>query len=171
MRPDDPPQLPDEHLPYPGYEGPRGFADVDGGYPVEKHVTEAAQPDRRGPQAPEDAEADAPGPPASPRTGRLLHNPLPPVEPPDSDDAWYGPEPERANWRMIAPIAVLLACAGLGVWLAFPSSTEQNASVPAPSSPSVQRTLTQRPAQDPATRWPTPTRLTPAERPATRRPP
>ncbi|MDP4511836.1 hypothetical protein [Nonomuraea turcica] len=174
MPPDEPPHLPDGR-PYPGYEGPRGFSDVDGGYPIEEDLIEedatgAAQGGKQV-QPAQDPEADSLVPPASPVAGRRLHNPLPAAAPSDDDAFWYGPEPERVTWKVIAPIAVLLVCAGLGVWLAIPSATEQGAQPP-PASPTPGRTLSQRPVPDPATRWPTPTWRTPtSSTPTVRRTP
>ncbi|MGV9387243.1 hypothetical protein ACWDRB_66515 [Nonomuraea sp. NPDC003707] len=167
MRPDDPLNLP-AGSPYDDYDGPRGFADVGGGYPVEEDTAEAPR-DGAGRQTSPAAEADPPDRPASPVAGRRLHNPLPGSMPVDDDD-WYGPEPERAPWRMIAPIAVLAACAGIGVWLAVPSATEQTAQPLA--SPTPEQALSRRPVQDPATTWwPTPTPRASSRTPAGRRTP
>ncbi|HEX4818146.1 MAG TPA: hypothetical protein VFV66_35850 [Nonomuraea sp.] len=151
----DPPDLPDE--PYDGYDGPRGFADVDGGYPIEDDSP--GLPPRSGPdRQPADVNS-----PASPVAGRRLHNPLPPAIPAtDHDDEWYGPEPDRARWKVIVPIAVLAACVGLGVWLALPPSQQAAppSVQPGPASPTAERMLSRRPVQDQATRRPTPTART-----------
>ncbi|MFI7643920.1 hypothetical protein [Nonomuraea sp. NPDC049400] len=164
--PDDPPHLPGDS-PYDDYDGPRGFADVDGGYPVEEDLAEPASAGEKGRPPPPERPA-SPVSPVSPVVGRRLHNPLPGIQPPDDDD-WYGPEPARATWRTIAPIAVLIVAAGLGVWLAIPSATEQ-ALPPGPASPTPEQTPDPGHVQDPPTRQPIPWQ-TPRWTPTPRRTP
>lgn len=142
MRHDDDRPPPPE--PLDQEEGPRGFADIDGGYPVETDLDEPHP-------------ADSTPPPASPVSGRRLHNPLPtPPPPPEEDEDWYGPEPARANWRVIVPIAVLIISCGVGVWLAIPASDP--AAAPAPNTLTTPRALPHQDATDRVTPRRTPFR-------------
>ncbi|MFB9471631.1 hypothetical protein ACFFR3_19080 [Nonomuraea salmonea] len=152
MRHDDPPELPDNHL-FPGYEGPRGFADaLDGGYPIE---TDLETP-------PHKPEKDL-GPPATPIRGGPLHNPLPPPQPRRfSEDDWYAPEPARARWKIAVPIAVLIASVGFGIWLAIPTDNPPPRAIPATPTVTITpdlpiRSLSTTPT---ARRTPTPHRST-----------
>ncbi|MGR6924536.1 hypothetical protein ACU635_60685 [[Actinomadura] parvosata] len=177
---------PDDRL-FPGPHRPRAFTDAtDGGYPVETDLEPDPTPGRQDPPADDD-----PPPPPSPVSGRALHNPLPPVRQATTvEDDWYGPEPARARWRVITPIAVLIASAALGIWLALPASRPPQASTPAPSpatspstrvsdQPAAPRTSTPRasttraPSRTPrpaSTRTPAPRRQRTMP-PATERPP
>ncbi|MEV0315545.1 hypothetical protein [Nonomuraea fuscirosea] len=146
----------DDDRPFEQEEGPRGFADIDGGYPVETDLDEPHP-------------ADSTPPPASPLSGRRLHNPLPTPSPaPEEDEDWYGPEPARASWRVIVPIAVLIISCGVGVWLAIPSSNPTAA--PPPSTSTTPQALPQQDATHRATPrrtpfrrpTPTPSRTTPS---------
>lgn len=163
MRHDDDPSPSPEPL-YPE-EAPRGFADIDGGYPVETHLEDIPTADP----------ADATPPPASPVSGRQLHNPLPAPSPAAEEvEDWYGPEPARANWRALIPIAVLISATGLGIWLAIPSSDPTAA--PVPSTSAEPQTPQQHDISEPPAVWHVPSRhATPARsqtaspRPATSR--
>ncbi|MFD0479904.1 hypothetical protein ACFQ0B_76020 [Nonomuraea thailandensis] len=128
MRPDDR-LFPD---PDPDSEAPRAFTDAaDGGYPIETDLDPDPHP------APQSlpTDEDLP-PPPSPLSGRRLHNPIPAAPTAAAaDDDWYGPEPARSRWRIITPIATLVASAGLGIWLALPTTPPPQAN--APTSPST----------------------------------
>ncbi|MGW3352873.1 hypothetical protein ACWDA3_57100 [Nonomuraea rubra] len=122
---------PDDRL-FPDPEPPRAFTDAaDGGYPIESDLESDPQPAQQ--SSPADEETS---PPPSPISGRALHNPIPPARTAAvSEDDWYGPQPARSRWRIITPIAVLIASAGLGIWLALPTSAPPQASTPTPLSP------------------------------------
>ncbi|MER7369453.1 hypothetical protein [Nonomuraea wenchangensis] len=163
MRHDDPPDLPEES-PYPGYDGPRGFDDACGGYPIEE---EPPTPSPSNPDGPPPADL----PPASPRTGRRLHNPLPGIQPVHDDDAWYGPEPDRARWKVITPIALLLVSAGVGVWLALPASQQAPTAHPEPATTSpTTPTSSPHPERASATRWAPPSQPRSSRTPASSTP-
>ncbi|MEV0151890.1 MULTISPECIES: hypothetical protein [unclassified Nonomuraea] len=155
MRDDQAPHLP-EGRPYPGYEGPLGFADVDGGYPVDVGDSTGTQDDPDDGPAEHQPHQDA-HPAASPG-GRRLHNPLPPVSAAaDDHDDWYDASPPSTDWARIVPIGlVLTAAVGVGIWLAIPTSDQHAAP---PSTPSPTRQATTRPPRE------VPSRLTATARP------